>query len=231
MSYLGSKAASGVYQKIIAEMPPHDTYIETHLGSGAVMFYKPLAARTIGIDVDESAFKLTRNRWSEMGETPPLLHLYHGDAVGFLEREDFTRHGRVLVYSDPPYLPETRTSRARYRHEYTVADHERLLACLMSLPENVSVILSGYPLQLYDETLVGWRSKEFQAMTRGGVRTEKIWMNYQEGRAYSHTFAGKNYNDRYRIKRKAQRWKEKFAALPPAERLAIMAALGEVDQV
>ncbi|EFO1400950.1 DNA methylase [Enterobacter roggenkampii] len=99
------------------------------------------------------------------------------------------------------------------------------------MPENVSVILSGYPSQLYDETLVGWRSKEFQAMTRGGVRTEKIWMNYQEGRAYPHTFAGKNYNDRYRIKRKAQRWKEKFAALPPAERLAIMVALGEVDQV
>lgn len=43
MSYLGSKAASGVYQKIIAEMPPHDTYIETHLGSGAVMFHKPHA--------------------------------------------------------------------------------------------------------------------------------------------------------------------------------------------
>jgi hypothetical protein len=38
MSYLGSKGGSGVYQKIIAEMPPHDTYIETHLGSGAVMF-------------------------------------------------------------------------------------------------------------------------------------------------------------------------------------------------
>ena len=113
MSYLGSKAASGVYQKIIAEMPPHDTYIETHLGSGAVMFHKPLAARTIGIDVDENAFKLTRDRWSDMGETPPRLHLYHGDAVDFLEREDFTQHGRVLVYSDPPYLLETRTSRAR----------------------------------------------------------------------------------------------------------------------
>lgn len=228
MSYLGSKAASGVYQKIIAEMPPHDTYIETHLGSGAVMFFKPLAARTIGIDVDENSFRLTRERWSKMGKMPPRWNLYHGDAVGFLEREDFTQHGRVLVYSDPPYLPETRTSRARYRYEYTVADHERLLACLMSLPENVSVILSGYPSQLYDETLVGWRSKEFQAMTRGGVRTEKIWMNYPEGRAYSHAFAGKDYNDRYRIKRKAQRWKDKFAALPPAERLAIMVALGEV---
>lgn len=67
MSYLGSKAASGVYQKIIAEMPPHDTYIETHLGSGAVMFHKPLAARTIGIDVDENAFKITRDRWSANG--------------------------------------------------------------------------------------------------------------------------------------------------------------------
>ena len=74
----------------------------------------------------------------------------------------------------------------------------------MSLPENVSVILSGYPSQLYDNTLTGWRTREFQAMTRGGVRTEKIWMNYQEGRAYSHTFARKDYNDRYRIKRKGE---------------------------
>jgi site-specific DNA-adenine methylase len=45
--------------------------------------------------------------------------------VDFLE-EDF-QHGRVLVYSDPPYLPETRTRNARYRYEYSVADHERLL--------------------------------------------------------------------------------------------------------
>lgn len=91
------------------------------------------------------------------------------------------------------------------------------------------MILSGYPSALYDELLTGWRQKEFQAMTRGGVRTEKIWMNYPEGRAYSHTFAGKDYNDRERIKRKAKRWREKFAALPYAERLAIMTALSEVN--
>lgn len=232
MSYLGSKAASGVYQKIIAEMPPHDTYIETHLGSGAVMFFKPPAGQTVGIDKNEDAFLLTRARWKEEGLIPPDIHFHHGDAVSFLEGFfDFSNAGRVLIYADPPYLPETRTGNARYRYEYSVADHERLLSCLISLPDNVSVILSGYPSQLYDERLAGWRSKEFQAMTRGGVRTEKIWMNYPEGAAYSHTFAGKDYNDRYRIKRKAQRWKEKFAALPPAERLAIMVALGEVDQV
>lgn len=224
MSYLGSKAASGVYQKIIAEMPPHDTYIETHLGGGAIMLRKPPAIHNIGIDLDMEALK-------NFAFTHQLsyINMVNRDAVDYLETFDFTRAGRVLIYADPPYLLETRTSAARYRHEYTVADHERLLRRLMSLPENVSVILSGYPSQLYDDTLTGWRSREFQAMTRGGVRTEKIWMNYPEGRAYSHTFAGKDYNDRHRIKRKAERWRAKYAALPPAERLAIMAALCEVE--
>jgi len=228
MSYLGSKGGSGVYQKIIAEMPPHDTYIETHLGGGAIMLRKPPARHNIGIDIDPETLERFVN------VAPPFCELVNGDAVDCLNRFDFPHfpvYSHVLLYVDPPYMPETRTSRARYRHEYTVADHERLLACLMSLPENVSVILSGYPSQLYDETLAGWRSLEFQAMTRGGVRTEKIWMNYGEGRAYSHAFAGKDYNDRSRIKRKVERWRAKYAALPPAERLAIMVALNEVDAV
>ncbi|MFZ5246875.1 DNA adenine methylase [Enterobacter bugandensis] len=224
MSYLGSKAASGVYQKIIAEMPPHDTYIETHLGGGAVMLRKPLAMRNIGIDIDAQTLEDF-----DREHNSPYLDLIRCDAVGYLKSFDYYHAGRVLVYADPPYLPETRTGNARYRHEYTVADHERLLSCLVNLPENVSVIVSGYPSQLYDERLTGWRSKEFQAMTRGGMRTEKIWMNYQEGRAYSHAFAGKDYNDRHRIKRKVERWRAKYAALPAAERLAIMVALNEVD--
>lgn len=230
MSYLGSKAASGVYQKIIAEMPPHDTYIETHLGGGAVMLRKPPARQNWGIDIDpETIETFNQSNPHFLDSLADNLFIDVGDAVEFLRSFDYTSAGRVLIYSDPPYLPETRSSSARYRHEYTVGDHYRLLRCLCSLPENVSVILSGYPCSVYDNALPGWRSKEFQAMTRGGVRTEKIWMNYPEARAYSHAFAGKDYNDRYRIKRKAQRWREKFAALPAAERLAIMAALAEVE--
>ncbi|EBP4183180.1 DNA adenine methylase [Salmonella enterica subsp. diarizonae] len=224
MSYLGSKAASGVYQKIIAEMPPHDTYIETHLGGGAVMLRKPPAMCNIGIDIDGQTLEDFAHEHNRL-----YIDLVRADAVDYLNNYDFHRAGRVLIYVDPPYLHETRTGNARYRYEYSVADHERLLSCLVSLPKNVSVILSGYPSQLYDERLAGWRSKEFQAMTRGGVRTEKIWMNYPEGRAYSHAFAGKDYNDRHRIKRKVERWRAKYAALPPAERLAIMVALNEVD--
>ncbi len=223
MGYLGSKAASGAYQAIISQMPPHDTYIETHLGSGAVMFHKPLAARTIGIDIDDNAFLLTRGRWREKGMIPPKLDLYHGDAVGFLQRTDFNQHGRVLIYADPPYLPETRTSRARYRHECTVDDHRRLIDVLRSVPANV--MISGYPSALYDELLAGWRSIQFQVMTRGGPRTEQLWMNFAEGSAYSHAFAGANYIDRQRIKRKAARWASNYSQLPAAEQIAILAAI------
>lgn len=230
MSYLGSKAASGVYQKIIAEMPPHDTYIETHLGGGAVMLRKPPALKNWGIDIDpETIESFNESNPEFLDALADNLFIDIGDAVDFLQAFDFASAGQVLVYCDPPYLPETRSSSARYRHEYTLSDHYRLLQCLCSLPENVSVIVSGYPSTIYDNALPGWRTREFQAMTRGGVRTEKIWMNYAEGKAYTHTFAGKDFNDRNRIKRKAARWRKKYADLPPAERLAIMAALNEVD--
>jgi DNA adenine methylase len=49
-SYFGSKATSGLCQAIIALMPPHDTYIETHLGGGAIMKrnYKHIPPRYFG---------------------------------------------------------------------------------------------------------------------------------------------------------------------------------------
>lgn len=66
MSYLGSKGGSGVYQKIIAEMPPHDTYIETHLGSGAVMLRKPPAMHNVGIDIDAEPLKEFAHRYNRL---------------------------------------------------------------------------------------------------------------------------------------------------------------------
>ncbi|MBS0352463.1 MAG: DNA adenine methylase, partial [Proteobacteria bacterium] len=48
MSYPGGKGKC--YQRLINLMPPHETYIETHLGSGAVLRNKRPAKTTIGID-------------------------------------------------------------------------------------------------------------------------------------------------------------------------------------
>lgn len=225
MGYLGSKAASGVYQKIIAMMPVHDVYIETHLGGGAVMKNKPKARHSIGIDIDVLAIKGFENSYAVPQTTFPELVV--GCAHKFLAGYNFT--GRELVYSDPPYLLSTRTSSHRYNFEYTDDDHMRLLVMLKRLP--CSVIVSGYPSSMYDRELREWNSFEFQAMTRGGVRTEKVWFNYELGvNPFWHDYAGHDFTDRQRIKRKAERWAKNYMAMPPGERLAVMSAMLQAVQ-
>ncbi len=223
MSYLGSKGASGAYQAIIAAMPPHDTYIEPFLGSGAVMRHKPPAFRSVGIDIDSEAL----SRFGNMAG----FTLHQGDALSFLRQFDYTALGRVLIYADPPYLLSTRTSRKRYRYEYTEADHITLLHLLRELSlTGVSVMLSGYPSALYDELLPDWRTLAFQVMTRGGVRTEKLWLSFEASSAHWATFAGHNFTERQRIKRKAKRWADNYRMLPAAERVAVLSALLECDR-
>ncbi|QNM98679.1 DNA adenine methylase [Chitinimonas koreensis] len=226
MSYLGSKAASGAYQAIIASMPPHDTYIETHLGGGAVMLRKPRAARSIGVDLDGHAIHAFR---AELDDSHSI-ELHECDAVGFLQRFDYDDAGRVLIYADPPYLHSTRTSLKRYRCEYTSADHECLLFELRErAAAGAAVMVSGYPSALYDSLLPDWRTLEFQVMTRGGPRTEKLWMSFDPAAAHWATYAGRDFTDRQRIKRKAARWAADYAKLPAAERVAVLAALLQAD--
>jgi len=213
MSYFGSKATSGLCQPIIAMMPPHDTYIETHLGGGAIMKRKPPALTNIGIDIDPQPL-------AEFACDYPVQRV-NANAHRFLA--DYDYQGRELVYSDPPYLQHTRTSRRRYRFEYREQDHIELLTLLKTLP--CYVILSGYPSAVYDDLLDGWNSIELQVMNQGGVRTEKLWYNYEVDRVHWASFAGKNFTDRQRIKRKAANWGKRYQALPRAERTAVLAAI------
>lgn len=217
MSYFGSKATSGLCQPIVALMPPHDTYIETHLGGGAIMKRKAPALRNIGIDLNQRA--LTKFQC-----TYPV-ELVHGCAHRFLA--DYDYRGRELVYCDPPYLQETRSSDRRYRFDYEEQDHCELLGLLRKLP--CQVILSGYPSALYDEWLRGWHSLELQVMNQAGVRTEKVWFNFTVDRVHWASYAGRNHTDRQRIKRKAENWGRRYRALPPGERQAVLAALMAVE--
>ena len=213
MSYFGSKATSGLCQPIIAMMPPHDTYIETHLGGGAIMKRKPPALTNIGIDIDPQPL-------ADFTCDYPVQKI-NGCAHRFLA--DYDYQGRELVYSDPPYLQHTRTSRRRYRFEYLEQDHIDLLTLLKTLP--CYVILSGYPSAVYDDLLDSWNSVELQVMNQGGVRTEKLWYNYAVDRVHWASFAGKNFTDRQRIKRKAANWGKRYQALSRAERIAVLAAI------
>ena len=216
-AYFGSKATSGLCQPIIALMPPHDTYIESHLGGGAIMRRKPPALRNIGIDLNRRALEKFRCDYP--------VELVQGCAHRFLA--DFAYRGRELVYCDPPYLQQTRSSGRRYRFDYEEHDHRDLLRLLKRLP--CQVILSGYPSALYDELLSGWQSLELQVMNQGGVRTEKVWFNFCLERVHWTRYTGKNHTDRQRIKRKAENWGRRYRGLPPGERLAVLAAVLAVE--
>lgn len=221
MSFLGSKAASGAYQALIAAMPPHDTYLEGFLGTGKILRTKPPAARSVGIEVDpDTLAKL----WSTYDGEAELIE---GDCLAFLRTFDYKAAGRVFVYLDPPYLLCTRTSRRRYRFEFSSAtEHEELLRLVLGLP--AMFMISGYRSDLYNDLLRGWRSIEFQVMSRGGPRTEVAWMNYDDQAVHWASFAGRDFTDRQRIRRKAARWAANYAELPAGERQAILAALLQV---
>ncbi len=183
---------------------------------------KPLAQQSFGIDIDNEVAQRVQ------GKEDDCFNFIKGDAVDWLKFGfNFSTAGRVLIYADPPYVPATRTSRARYTHEYTIDDHKKLIETLKDIvaKHGAMVMLSGYPSALYDELLPDWRTYEFQVMTRGGPRTEKLWMSFEEQGAHWVDHAGKNFTDRQRIKRKAARWAANYQRLPAGERLAVMAAM------
>ncbi|MES9903124.1 MAG: DNA adenine methylase, partial [Sedimenticola sp.] len=131
------------------------------------MLKKPPTRNNIAIDIDPEPLESFKCGY-------PVTKV-NDCAHHFLRKYNYV--GSELIYCDPPYLLETRTSKRRYRHEYSRQDHLDLLDLLKSLP--CRVILSGYPSALYDSALEDWNRIELQAMTWGGPRTEKLWYNYE----------------------------------------------------
>lgn len=89
----------------------------------------------------------------------------------------------TLLYVDPPYLPETRSSlvgRSQnthgYRHEMNRDAHAAMLDALLQVKG--MVVLSGYPDPLYDEMLSDWTRYEKRALADGArERLEVLWLN------------------------------------------------------
>lgn len=81
----------------------------------------------------------------------------------------------VLIYADPPYLLETRTT-SSYKFEMSNADHVDLLDVLDQHPG--PVLLSGYDNLLYDKRLKHWKKESKRAKAEAGAsREEVIWIN------------------------------------------------------
>lgn len=83
----------------------------------------------------------------------------------------------TLHYLDPPYVPSTRKSRHRYRHEMSEDSHRKLASVAQSL--NGMVMISGYPSTLYDDELYSsWDRFTLTHHSQNALKTlEVLWIN------------------------------------------------------
>lgn len=214
-NYPGGKGV--VYHRLINLMPPHETYIESHLGGGSVIRNKVPAIRNLGIEIDPDVIR----KWGK--SSPFNFGLIHGDAIQFLRTYRFT--GKELIYCDPPYLRKTRKKDCRlYKYDYTQEQHIELLTLLTSLP--CMVMISGYKSSLYQSLLNDWQTYCFEAKTHHGMATEWVWMNYSSPvELHDYRYLGDTFRERERIKRKTNRWVSKLGSLPVLERQVLLKAM------
>lgn len=77
----------------------------------------------------------------------------------------------------PPYLLNTRGGK-QYRHEMTEQDHVELLEALKR--HKGTVILSGYPSELYGRELAEWSMIARKSYNQNAdQRTEVLWCNFE----------------------------------------------------
>ena len=218
MSYPGSKAQAGVFQRIIGQMPPHTVYVEPFFGSGQVFWRKRRAASTIVIDRVPG---ILAKAGAEAG-----VQAVAGDALELLPELAPALTAEAVVYCDPPYLLNTRQGRFYYDHEMTDQDHARFLALLQALP--CRVLVSHYPCELYGAALQSWRCIRYLTMTRGGKRMECLWANFPEPtELHDWRYAGHNFRQRTALKRLAVRWLKRLDAMPPRKRGYVLDAIAQ----
>lgn len=247
-TYPGGKAGAGVVQTLINEIPPHAEYIAACAGFDAIARMKRPAERSTLIDLDGDTLaglaELLGRAWGEQLGSLELrrrFELLDTDGVAWLRaRFGLSRvfpcppsprvpsalvqaadEAGAFVYFDPPYPMDTRSGRDLYRFEMTPEQHVELLDVATALP--CLVMVSSYANPLYAERLAGWRTKTFQAMTRGGVRTETVWMNYPPPtRLHDARFVGREKRERERIRRRVRNWVDGLKRVDSLERQAIL---------
>jgi hypothetical protein len=158
---------------------------------------------------------------------PPVLKVRAACGLAFLETlSPDLANGATLVYCDPPYMRETRSSGRLYEHEMSDLDHQRLLRWAIATP--CRVMISGYWSKLYGSTLRKWRCSRFQAMTRGGLAEECVWANFPEpDELHDYRYLGEGFRERERIKRKKSRWMARLQRMPLLERRCLLSAIAE----
>jgi DNA adenine methylase len=108
------------------------------------------------------------------------VQIENRDAITLIKKYN---RSNVLMYLDPPYIPDSRLREKIYRHEYTASDHEELLQVISE--SKAKIIISGYENELYNSQLKNWNMDRVITFdTASQKRVECIWMNYKPGQNY-----------------------------------------------
>ncbi len=151
--------------------------IRSKMGHG----FKPYTKTGFKIDVAGRQGSYASRYWAKMPEQIQQLcgrlkevQIENRPALELIRRFNFDN---VLIYADPPYLPETRCC-YQYKHEMNEQDHLDMLTAL--LEHKGPVIISGYPSEMYDRELVGWSRITRKSYNQNAEkRTEVLWCNFE----------------------------------------------------
>lgn len=219
-TYNGGKSGNGTYQSIINHIPECNVFIDGFVGNGGIVCHLNLPDLTVINDID-----------------PGIIDAYDCPAACNIVKENLhvadliakydVEGSDTFFYFDPPYLKSARkNSQDLYKYEMSVSDHQNFLSQALNIKSNC--MISHYPCSIYDEALSTWNKVLFQSMTRKGLATECIYMNYfPPFLLQDYRYLGKNYIDRQRIKRKVARWIAKINALPFNEASLLVASITE----
>ena len=229
-SYPGGKGGAGVWQWIVGQMPVHDNFGEMFAGNASIFRNKPpISGRTVLLDLDRDApaMKLAADN----------VECAVACGIRWLEEHANELDHTWLIYLDPPYPEETRVKKSIYGFELTGSQHDRLLALIREL--DCRVMISSYYSRRYARALSDWKCEKKTVTTRGDLRTEFIWSNFdlvtpqrepaaeplEVATPLVSLAAAGGYRERGRAKRKAARWLANYQKMPDWERQLIFETL------
>lgn len=96
-------------------------------------------------------------------------------AVEVMERFN---NKKVLIYLDPPYMPETRCGKQYKCEMFAEESHKQLLETAKA--HKGPVLISGYESDLYNDMLQGWHREETTCYSQAcSKKKEALWMNFE----------------------------------------------------
>ena len=210
--YVGSKGGAGVYQRIINKIPDSKKILIPFIGSGQI--FKRLDHSRSSIYINDYDSGVVANYQASSG-----IEVFNYDFRKFLELTDTND---CFIYLDPPYLLDTRNGNEYYEFELSEKDHFELIKHLNTT--NSMYLLNHPPALQYSQNLLCSSIEEYDYMTRGGLKKDCLWMNYNPADIALNTYAylGSDFTERQQIKRQLNNIIGKLDKLPFHKRDSII---------